>query len=152
MNTAKQRKPFEEMNAAERIEFAHDVVAAFKKDIDSGSVVPELPPHTLILTPAKIYQVYASDNEQSGSIHGYYLDYGRALEFAKNCGWYGSSGKVSELLFGYTDGTNYYIVKDIKLTDVEVAKTEARNVRINQIKAKLTPEEIELLGLTQPQL
>lgn len=152
MDTQKPRKPFEEMNTTERVEFASDVVAAFKKDIDEGSVVPELPPHTLILTPAKVYQVYAYDDERSGSIHGYYLDYEQALEFAKNCGWYGSAGTVTELLFAYTDGANFYIVKDIKVTDVEALKAQAKQMRIDQIKAKLTPEEIELLGLTQPQM
>jgi len=152
MNTPIMRKPWDQLSEDEKRERVAEVIKAFKKDIEEGSVVPELLPKPLLLMPVNVYQVYAPDNEVSGSIHGYFLDYDKASEFAKHCGWYGSSGKVSEVLFAYTDGTEYYIAKDIKLTDVEVVKQEAKKLRIEQIKSKLTPEEIELLGLSQPQM
>lgn len=142
------QKRWDEMSELEKTMSVTEVVKNFY-----ANVVPDKPTvEPLILTPAKVYQVYASDDERSGSIHGYYLDYGQALEFAKNCGWYDSSGKVSELLFAYTDGANFYIAKGIKVTDVEALKAQAKQMRIDQIKAKLTPEEIELLGLGQAQM
>jgi len=152
MNTTKPRKPFEEMNATERVEFAHDVVAAFKKDIDSGSVVPESLPDTLILFPAKVHKIVAPDNERESSVHGYFLSSTEAYKFAKNCGWYSSPGQVTTPEGMFTDGVNYYHVEKLKLKDIEDLKARAKQMRIDQIKAKLTPEEIELLGLSQPQM
>jgi hypothetical protein len=152
MDTQKPRKPFEEMNAAERVEFASDVVAAFKKDIDSGSVVPESPPKTLLLFPIQIHKIVAPDNERESSVHGYFLEFYKAFNFAQHCGWYGSPGQITTPDGMFTDGTNFYHIEKLKLQDVEEEKEQARLARIEQIETKLTPEEIELLGLGQAQM
>ena len=106
----------------------------------------------LILIRAKVHKIVAPDNERESSVHGYFLSSTKAYEFANNCGWFNAPGQVTIPDGMFTDGTDFYHVEKLKLIDVEEVKERVKQERINKIKAKLTPEEIELLGLGQAQM
>lgn len=107
---------------------------------------------SLVLIPAQVFAVIARYNEESKSIHGYFRNPVKAMKFAGDCGWAHTRGEVIEPDGVFTDGVDYYRVEKLKLQDVEESKESEKQIRIDEIKSRLTAEEIELLGLSQPQL
>lgn len=100
----------------------------------------------LKLKQVKAFTIYSSDSERSASEKGLYKDYGVASIRAKGHGWCGADGEVKEKKDIYQDesGELYRVHKVGNFIDVE---EEYKEKIIQSIKAKLTKEELEMLGL-----
>lgn len=100
----------------------------------------------LILKPIKAYTIYTPIDEMRSVEKGLYKDRSIADVDAKGSGWYGSDGTVREKENVYEDeaGALYQVFPLAKFTDVEKAYKEKT---LASIKSKLTPAELELLGL-----
>ena len=100
----------------------------------------------LKLTPVIAYTVHSADDERSSSDKGLYKDYAIASTKAPKSGWYDSDGEVREKKNIYTDESGeLYEVKHLGQFD-DVSE-KYRQETITSIKAKLTKEELELLGI-----
>ena len=99
----------------------------------------------LTLTPINAYTINSSDNEWASSDKGIYQDYNIACIKSKKCGWYGSDGNVKAIEVWKDENNNLYKLIPLgKFLDVE---EEYKNKLIQQIKNKLTEEELKLLDL-----
>lgn len=98
---------------------------------------------SIVLTPVKAFAVYASDDDKSGSIKGYYSTRIIAEIKTKGAGWYGSNGEVLEKTL-YSDGTNIYEVKNLGMFG-DVAEKFKEDMTAS-IKSKLTQAEWDFLN------
>ena len=99
----------------------------------------------LKLNKVSAWAVEASVDERRNAITGYYKDSNIARVDAQGAGWYGSEGTVKEVdLYEDEDGNIYNVVCEGKYKDVD---RKFREETMDNIKTKLTPEEIKLLGL-----
>lgn len=90
------------------------------------------------------FKVVASIDERQSGIKGYYKDKRIATQDAKGAGFYGSNGTVTAVNL-WTDGTDIFELNNLgKYTDEDA---EYRAKAIDSIKSKLTPEELQLLGI-----
>lgn len=88
------------------------------------------------------FVVSGSTNEWGNDeVKGYYKDQEAAAIKAKNCGWYGSPGSVTNKQMLQDGAGNLYSFESVgKYTDIETAEHQKM---LDNIKAKLTPEEWE---------
>lgn len=99
----------------------------------------------LTLTKINAYTINSADSEYRSSNKGVYRDYSVAAVRAPNSGWYGSNGTVENIEVWQDENGELYSVKPLgKFTDeVEKYKEDL----ISSIKAKLTTEELALIGV-----
>lgn len=95
------------------------------------------------------YTVYSSDNEIKSSEKGLYKDHDVASKKAVGSGWYGSNGVVMTIDVWEAEDGKLYTVNpagdDGKFTDE--SEQYKKDIRAS-IKAKLTPEELSILGIS----
>ncbi len=92
------------------------------------------------------YELRLSTNERGAyDVAGYFTDKNLANSTGKNQAFYGSDGKVAEVLVLTKDGTTGFIVngEQIKLREQATIRAEA----IARAKSKLTAEDKKLLGI-----
>ncbi len=96
------------------------------------------------------FRVNISEGEQglTGRVVGYFTDINQADMAAKGQGWYGGNGHVTPVTIIQIDefGSNFELVSDapvlLDVNLVDLAKQKRR-----EALAKLTPEEISILGI-----
>jgi len=93
------------------------------------------------------YELHLSIDEFGKSqISGYFTDETLALAAGKGKAWFDSDGTVDEVLVLTQDNKTGYLLKSdqISLSNQDAIRVEA----IKKAKAKLTPEDRALLGIT----
>ena len=106
-------------------------------------------PMEVHLTHVKGFAMISSDNETSHSIKGYYRDHTVASAATQGAGWYGGNGWVEEVDNLYTDGSRLFVLEPVSNPEYEKEEAILKAAQIEKIKSKLTPNEIELLGLNK---
>lgn len=99
----------------------------------------------MILRKITAYRADVSVNEYSTTTIGYYSKKAFALEAGKGKGWYGEDGKAElEEVYQDENGDLYEVEKLGRLKDEDQGHVLEL---MNKIKSKLTPEELDILGL-----
>lgn len=99
----------------------------------------------LNLTKVSAWAVEASLDERRSGIKGYYKDRNIASVDAKGAGWYGSDGEAIPVdLYEDEQGNIYTLKCEGAYKDVD---RKYKEEAMESIKAKLTTEELKLLGI-----
>jgi hypothetical protein len=96
----------------------------------------------ITLHKVNAYAVYASTDERSGGIIGYYKDISVANHKAHKAGWYESNGEVRTAVL-HTDGKQLYEVRPLG-NYADIAEAERKEI-IAGIKSKLSPGELDFI-------
>lgn len=99
----------------------------------------------LNLTKVSAWAVKASIDERRSAIKGYYKDGNIAAVDAKGAGWYGSDGDAIQVELYEDEQGNIYTLK-CEGVYIDVGR-KYKEEAMESIKAKLTPEELKLLGI-----
>ena len=103
---------------------------------------------TITLTKTQGFALMKPQWDGGGShFVGYFKDKNIAISLADKEGGYNPSSNVSEVDDLYTDGEKIYIVKLAGKGTFSDEEKEARDKVIDNIKSKLTPAELTLLGI-----
>lgn len=103
-------------------------------------------PEKVMLKKVTAHSLYLSTSERSGKITGYYKNPSIAEIDGKDAGWYGGDGEVSVVDYVYQDesGNLFELTPLGKFVDVEKKYEDDTK---NKIMEKLSPHEIDFLGL-----
>ena len=97
----------------------------------------------------KIYCSHGDGGETSiGPIIGYHSKQWDAELYAKGRGWYGGNGAISKQDIITVDGKSYLLASSDPI-DLDGAELKRKNEMILKALAKLTDEEIRILGLSK---
>lgn len=96
--------------------------------------------------PGEIIDVYAVYHDGIAR-KGYFSTYARALQESKRTGTYAQDGVVKSIRAVYTTDGSCYIIADRKPADVDGRLAEAAEAARERALAKLTPEDLAVLGL-----
>ena len=100
----------------------------------------------ITLNKISAYELFASNSDSgSGDIIGYYKSSTIAGIDKKGKGYFGSDGKVNPVDL-YTDGKSLYKLQLVADGFTDEQREYKKNV-MERIKAKLSKDEIDLLGL-----
>lgn len=93
-----------------------------------------------------IYEIKVAKSERESESYGYFKNEQLGLETSNGKGWYGSSGTAYPLKVVDINGVFYKLQKVCNVSDVNMHE-DVRQGMIDNIKGKLSKEELELLGI-----
>ena len=93
-----------------------------------------------------IYEITVPKSDRENESYGYFKNKDLGLKISSGKGWYGASGYARAVEVTEIDGVFYKLTKVCKVSDVNMNE-DVRQGMIDNIKGKLTTEELALLGL-----
>ncbi len=93
-----------------------------------------------------IYEIKVPKSEWESESYGYFKNEQLGLKISNGKGWFGSSGMAYPIKVVDINGVFYKLQKVCKVSDVDMNE-DVRQGMIDNIKSKLSKEELELLGL-----
>lgn len=90
-----------------------------------------------------IYEIIAARDDRSNCSYGTWLDRERAEKDAIGIGWYNADGRVNGIPAIVNEDGRYFRIKEVTPVGIQPSPKKM----IDDIKGKLTEEEIEFLGL-----
>lgn len=93
-----------------------------------------------------IYEISVPKSDRENESYGYFKNKELGLKISQGKGWYGASGTATPIEVTEIDGVFYRLAKVCNVTDVNMNE-DIRQGMIDNIKGKLTDEELKLLGL-----
>ena len=93
-----------------------------------------------------IYEISVPKSDRESESYGFFKNKDLGLKISSGKGWYGSSGTAQAIEVTEIEGVFYKLTKVCKVSDVNMNE-DVRQGMIDNIKSKLTAEELTLLGL-----